>query len=447
MTIRAKVTLLATVSVALSLAITTAATLSFVANSTRSQTLQSAQLGLDQAETSLGIFFSDQAQLLNSLATDPALWKDAAKWSSYAATKAETKLDPTKYNAAEAVVATRFQLLASSFDHILQIEAGTTGSRYVMAPPGTKPAGYDPLKRPWYLAAVPGKVVTTGVRVTSDGVLAVSYVVPFTSPSDSGVVSLSVSLKDLSAIAAQLKIGSRGFVMLFQGDGTVLASPKDSTLVGKVIGKDKLTAFTGFDLTKTGQTTATWQDRNWDVLIRPSPSTGYWFAAFLDPQEYLDLVTAILMVAVVLAVLVLLLSILVASVLAARISRPLKIVAGRLKEIAEGEADLTVVLNSVGRDEVGDLTRHFNTFLARLESLVHSLKSRAGILLSSSDTLSAALEENGASIHEVTQSVRIVANRLEEERRMVGVATVKVRQVVEGLDRIEIGTNESHQAI
>jgi methyl-accepting chemotaxis protein len=316
--------------VGLALLVVAGTAVSDISRSTKDLILQNAQEELAQAETAIALFHSDQTQLVAALAEDPSLWKDAGRWSTYTKTKAETRLDPARYAPAEAAVAARFDHLLHSFDHFLQIEAGTADGRYVMSPPLTKPAGYDPTKRPWYTAAVPDQVTSTGVRTTSDGVLAISYVRPFASPNGGGVVSITLSLKDLTDISSRLKIGKNGFVMLFDPQGNVLASVKDPSLVGRNVKNDKLAEFASLDLSKAGQTQTTWLGHPWDTLVQPSASTGFVFVAFLDPAEYTEVVQQFLTVALGLSVLVLLLAIATSAFLASRISRHPKEVSRQL---------------------------------------------------------------------------------------------------------------------
>lgn len=56
-------------------------------------------------------------------------------------------------------------------------------------------------------------------------------------------------------------------------------------------------------------------------------------------------------------------------VIAGRITEPIGQIKEKIKEISEGEADLEKHLDVPSNDEVGDLARYFNTFMANLRSL------------------------------------------------------------------------------
>jgi len=434
MTIRTKVTLLATFSVAIALAITATAAVVSIAGSTRSQILQAADRSLGQAETALGIFTQSQLQVLHSLVLDPGIWRDPQTWTSYAETKADTKTDPGKYSPAEAAVASRFETLRRSFDATLQIEVGTSLGTYIMVPPGTKPAGYDPRKRPWYTAAVPGKAASTGARRTTGGDLAISYVEPLSLAGATGVVSLTVSLATLTQISAELKIGSHGFVMVFQPDGTVLTSVRDPALVGKNVAADHLDAFGSLDLTKDGQGTVSWLGSSWDVLIRPA--SGLVYAAFLDPREYQDEVQAFLVLMVVLSLVVLVLAALVAAGIAASLSRPLTRVAAQLKSIAEGDFQHQWnprLLASGG--ELGHLSRSLRNMVEVLEEKAHILETVAGgdlrveiPLASDTDRLGLALQLMARSLKDLLGEINEAVEQLTSGAGQIATGSQSVAQ-------------------
>ncbi|OHB26366.1 MAG: hypothetical protein A2X84_07275 [Desulfuromonadaceae bacterium GWC2_58_13] len=69
-----------------------------------------------------------------------------------------------------------------------------------------------------------------------------------------------------------------------------------------------------------------------------------------------------------------LLAILVGVAISRSVVRPLAAVVKNLKEIAEGEGDLTSRLTIESNDEVGELARSFNSFLERLQEMVRRIQ-------------------------------------------------------------------------
>ncbi len=109
-------------------------------------------------------------------------------------------------------------------------------------------------------------------------------------------------------------------------------------------------------------------------------------------------------------------------------TQPLQAVVGRIKDIAEGEGDLTQRLDQDRQDEIGELAGWFNTFLEKLEGIIARVAgntlgvgSAAEELTAVSQQMSATAEETAtqsnvvsAAAEQVTQNLQTVATATEE---------------------------------
>ena len=108
---------------------------------------------------------------------------------------------------------------------------GTAAGGYVSWPDDPKLSNYDPRQRPWYKAAQakPGKPLRTAAYYwAQDDATYVSTVRTIDNKlgSNGGVVSIDVTLKQLTEIVKQIKLGETGYLMLLENSGTVLVDPK-----------------------------------------------------------------------------------------------------------------------------------------------------------------------------------------------------------------------------
>ena len=71
------------------------------------------------------------------------------------------------------------------------------------------------------------------------------------------------------------------------------------------------------------------------------------------------------------------------------IAKPLNRVIDGLKDIAEGEGDLTVRLDVANQDEIGQLALSFNAFIEKLQSMIQGIAQNAVTLNTSSNNLTA----------------------------------------------------------
>jgi methyl-accepting chemotaxis protein len=123
---------------------------------------------------------------------------------------------------------------------------------------------------------------------------------------------------------------------------------------------------------------------------------------------------------------------LISGVIARGIVKPLGQVVVVLKDIAEGEGDLTRRLAVKSRDEVGELARWFNIFMGKLHDLVHQVRRATVQITEASQHLSSAstqlssgaqaqassLEETAASLEEITGTVEQSADSARQANQL-----------------------------
>ncbi|WZL72274.1 methyl-accepting chemotaxis protein [Clostridiaceae bacterium 35-E11] len=100
--------------------------------------------------------------------------------------------------------------------------------------------------------------------------------------------------------------------------------------------------------------------------------------------------------------------------LARIISKPIIKTSDMLKDIAEGEGDLTKRLTVYSKDEIGELANNFNLFVDRIQNLVTHIKNTAHTIAESSEELSATTEEISAQSQNTAAMTQEIAAGMEE---------------------------------
>ncbi len=92
-----------------------------------------------------------------------------------------------------------------------------------------------------------------------------------------------------------------------------------------------------------------------------------------------------------------------------------------LKDIAEGEGDLTQRLSEDGRDEIAQLAAAFNKFASKIETMVSQIKKSAGSINTSAteiaagnDNLSQRTEEQASSLEETASSMEEMTSTVKQ---------------------------------
>ena len=183
-------------------------------------------------------------------------------------------------------------------------------------------------------------------------------------------------------------------------------------------------------------------------------------------------------------VLGLLISTVVAVVIKQGITRPIHSVVQMLKDIAQGEGDLTKRLAIQSKDELGELAHWFNTFVNKLHGIMKNIRDNTGSLVASaeelvatsnqmsataekmssrssavanagellsnnietmaasSETISASTGSVSAAIEEMSSSINEVSRNCEKESRIAHQANVQIVQTSEIIDQLGRSANE-----
>ncbi|MCL2720119.1 MAG: methyl-accepting chemotaxis protein [Treponema sp.] len=97
---------------------------------------------------------------------------------------------------------------------------------------------------------------------------------------------------------------------------------------------------------------------------------------------------------------------LIAFVLSRTISKPLVELADTLKDIAEGEGDLTHEVNIKSKDEIGDVALYFNETLEKIRGMVGIIKNKVNALTNTGHELSVNMEKTSKSVNDIAENFK-----------------------------------------
>jgi methyl-accepting chemotaxis protein len=168
------------------------------------------------------------------------------------------------------------------------------------------------------------------------------------------------------------------------------------------------------------------------VPIIVGNTTTPWALMLGIPQ---DVITApiyrMLLAGILIAVLMLLLISAGAFFLARSISNPLNRMVLILKDIGEG--DLTKRLESGGRDEIGDMTRSFNTTLDKIRNLIMMIREKAQSLSQTGTELSTNMNATAAAINEITANIQSLGTQVTNQSTGVDESAKAMEKISAGI--------------
>ncbi|MFZ1985766.1 MAG: methyl-accepting chemotaxis protein [Desulfatitalea sp.] len=131
----------------------------------------------------------------------------------------------------------------------------------------------------------------------------------------------------------------------------------------------------------------------------------------------------------------------------ASITRPLNAAVAGLKDIAEGEGDLTKRLEVKSQDELGELSQWFNVFLEKLQEMVRRITSNAETLSRSAETLTTISEDMTQGADAMTGSSNSVATAAEEMSTNINSVAAAMELASTNMSSVSSATEEMGSTI
>jgi methyl-accepting chemotaxis protein len=133
---------------------------------------------------------------------------------------------------------------------------------------------------------------------------------------------------------------------------------------------------------------------------------------------------------------------LVITVRAARSISGLRLVAVSMRDIAEGDGDLTKRLQILRQDEVGDIAGSFNVFVEKIQKIVRAIGSSAVSLTASSTELSAVSTRVVSGAREISERGNAAAAAAEEASANTTSVAVGMEQSSANISSVASATEE-----
>jgi methyl-accepting chemotaxis protein len=285
------------------------------------------------------------------------------------------------------------------------------GSEYI----GHNIAGNDEFKR---ALATKKTVIGNVLRSRATGELVLPINAPYLSPRGEflGVFATVIKAEYLTTIIANRKIGRTGYGYMLNEKGVVLAHPVTDNVLKTDINQIPEMHHIAREMLagKSGAEEYVFRGVRKMAGFAPVKTTGWLVSATQDHVEFLessrDVRNGLILVIVIsLAIVGLVVFFMVKSIVT-----PINAAVAGLKDIAQGEGDLTMRLRVNTRDEVGELASWFNVFVEKLQGIIRNIGSGVQTLASSATELSVISDEMKKGVQDVSHRSSTVAAASEE---------------------------------
>jgi len=123
---------------------------------------------------------------------------------------------------------------------------------------------------------------------------------------------------------------------------------------------------------------------------------------------------------------------------------PVVKVAETLKDIAQGEGDLTVKIPEKGKDEITELSRYFNQTIEKIKKLILIIKKEAEILSGIGNELASNMNETAAAVNEITANIQSIKGRVINQSASVTETNATMEQVTINIKKLNTNVEEQN---
>lgn len=283
-----------------------------------------------------------------------------------------------------------------------------SSGNYVASDPSWDPGPtWDPRKRPWYTDAKNANrlIVTAPYADSVSKEIVVSIGTPVSKNGRfHGAIFFDVSLSKLGDMINSFNLFDAGFAFMVSKDGTIISHP-DTARNG-----DKASSFLGnlsFDTTSTQ--TVILDDKKHIVVFREVDGYDWLVGVALEKDKVFSAIDELTQDSIIFTILSVVMSVVVLSLVTNILLKPLADINEAMANIAQGNADLTVRLNTESEPEFSSLAKNFNLFTARLQQLIADIQVLGHEILDDAKQTSSGANHASTAISRQLESLNALA--------------------------------------
>ena len=316
---------------------------------------------------------------------------------------------------------------------------------------------YDNTVRSWFTEGIAagGRVVFTDPyldMVTKTTTVALTKAVLDERGKPAAVLAEDISIETLDDMAnAQSAIPEIKSYIL-HSSGRYISNPDAAAVMVKDFFSDH--GLERFRNSVTGSQSFFGTDGRLLICSEPVSIAGWSLVSIISASAVFADADRITRNSVIISAVTLLFFALVLSLVIRRIVRPIKTVADQLKDISEGEGDLTRSVSIHAKDEIGDLAKYFNDTLEKIKLLIITIKKQAALLFDIGNELAANISESAAAINEISANIQSIKGRVISQAASVTQTHVSMERIsgtigkLNGhVERQALGVSQTSQAI
>ena len=174
-------------------------------------------------------------------------------------------------------------------------------------------------------------------------------------------------------------------------------------------------------------------------------TTGWTIIIKAPIKEFMGTITELRLQMIFIGIGVLAVSLVIVFFVARAMIKPVNIVVGALKDIAEGEGDLTVRLPVHGNDEITDLSEYFNETIEKIGSSIKSVGESSEDMTNIGNELASNMTETASAVHQISANIDGVKQQALTQAASVTETAATVEEIIRTIRQLN-GSIENQAA-
>ena len=231
-----------------------------------------------------------------------------------------------------------------------------------------------------------------------------------------GVIGADIDGLWLSEQIKDITVGKTGYTFIVGKGGTNIAHPNTDLVTQMWNTIEKSRTDTSMQSTAEFEKTAMSSEKssvgfynykgvNKIASYAKMKTTGWTVIINAPVGEFMGTVNALRASMFAIGGIILVIAVIVVYLVAQAMVKPIQTTVAALKNIAQGEGDLTVRLPIHGNDEIADLSSYFNETIAKIGAAIKNVDQNANVMQSIGDTLSSDMTETASAINEISSNI------------------------------------------
>jgi len=159
-------------------------------------------------------------------------------------------------------------------------------------------------------------------------------------------------------------------------------------------------------------------------------NVGWTVVVYAPEHEFLGMIQFLKRTTYIFILIVFVFSVIVIAITSKKMLKPINVVVDALKDISQGEGDLTVRLPLVGNDEITDLSSYFNQTIAKIATSIQAVGSSSNEMQEIGNELTSNLMRTQCVVKEMKASIDEVAQEAQTQAKSVTEVSGTMEEII-----------------